>query len=48
VGWTNPEGDLFFFGGWGYGSTIQGTGLRSGLSRLVESNSVENWVCGAD
>jgi N-acetylneuraminic acid mutarotase len=32
VGWTNPDGDLFFFGGWGYGAAAnQSTGFLNDI-----------------
>jgi hypothetical protein len=32
VGWVSPDGDLFFFGGWGYGaSSTQGTGFLNDI-----------------
>ena len=39
MGWVNPDGDLFFFGGWGYGSsTTQGTGFLNDIWEYDDSS----------
>ena len=44
VGWVNPDGDLFLFGGWGYGSSItQPTGLLNDVWEYQSSNT-KQWI----
>ncbi len=43
VGWVNPDGDLFFFGGWGYGaSTTQGTGFLNDIWEY--DHTLKQWI----
>jgi hypothetical protein len=48
VGWTNPDGDLFFFGGWGYGSsTTQGTGFLNDIWEYDHTTKQWTWWKGS-
>jgi len=48
VGWTNPDGDLFFFGGWGYGaSAIQDTGFLNGIWEYDHTTEQWTWWKGS-
>jgi N-acetylneuraminic acid mutarotase len=48
VGWVNPDGDLFFFGGWGYGSsTTQGTGFLNDIWEYDHTNGQWTWWKGS-
>jgi Galactose oxidase, central domain len=43
VGWVNPDGDLFFFGGWGYGSSAtQGTGFLNDIWEY--DHTLKQWI----
>jgi len=47
VGWVNPDGDLFFFGGWGYGaSTTQGTGFLNDIWEYDHTTGQWTWWKG--
>jgi hypothetical protein len=48
VGWTNPDGDLFFFGGWGYGaSAIQDTGFLNDIWEYDHTSGQWTWWKGS-
>jgi Galactose oxidase, central domain len=48
VGWVNPDGDLFFFGGWGYGaSTTQGTGFLNDIWEYDHTSGQWTWWKGS-
>jgi hypothetical protein len=48
VGWVNPDGDLFFFGGWGYGaSTTQGTGFLNDIWEFDHTLKQWTWWKGS-
>lgn len=47
MGWTNPDGDLFFFGGWGYGaSAIQDTGFLNDIWEYDHTTGQWTWWKG--
>jgi N-acetylneuraminic acid mutarotase len=48
VGWVNADGDLFFFGGWGYGaSTTQGTGFLNDIWEYDHTTGQWTWWKGS-
>jgi len=48
VGWLNPDGDLFFFGGWGYGSSsTQGTGFLNDIWEYDHTSGQWTWWKGS-
>jgi len=47
VGWVNPDGDLFFFGGWGYGASAnQGTGFLNDIWEYDHTSGQWIWWKG--
>lgn len=48
VGWVNPDGDLFFFGGWGYGAgSTQGTGFLNDIWEYDHTSGQWTWWKGS-
>ena len=47
MGWTNPDGDIFLFGGWGFGSsTTQGTGFLNDIWEYDHTTGQWTWWKG--
>jgi hypothetical protein len=48
VGWVNPDGDLFFVGGWGNGaSATQGTGFLNDIWEYDHTSGQWIWWKGS-
>jgi hypothetical protein len=48
VGWVNPDGDLFFFGGWGYGSSAtQSSGFLNDIWEYDHTIGQWTWWKGS-